>query len=137
MKKKIINQLLLNGKTSTSERIWLKSLKALYKSLIKNHKKVIARAVINVAPLLKIKQLKQKRKRLQQKEFPYIVSDKNRLSTALSFFLSKTKSKNEIKIHTKLIAELLVTAKNSGAIINEKKSSYEYAFIKKKYFYYR
>ena len=137
MKKKIINQLLSNGKTSVSEKIWLKSIKLLYKSFIKNHKKVIARAVVNVAPLIKIKQLKQKRKRSQQKEFSYIVSDKNRLSTALSFFITKTKLNSETKIHKKLITELLSTAKNSGVTINEKKRLYENAFIKKKYFYYR
>jgi small subunit ribosomal protein S7 len=137
MNKKIINQLLLNGKTSTSKKIWLKSIKSLYKSITKNHKKVIVRAIINIAPLLKVKQLKQKQKRSQPKEFPYIVSDKNRLSTSLSFFLNKTKPKSDTKIHTKLVAELLVTSNNSGAIINEKKSLYEYAFIKKKFFYYR
>jgi small subunit ribosomal protein S7 len=128
MNKKIINQLLLNGKTSTSKKIWLKSIKSLYKSITKNHKKVIVQAIINIAPLLKV---------TQPKEFPYIVSDKNRLSTSLSFFLNKTKPKSDTKIHTKLVAELLVTANNSGAIINEKKSLYEYAFIKKKFFYYR
>lgn len=137
MKKKIINQLLLNGKTSVSEKIWLKSIKLLHKSFTKNHKKVIARAVVNAAPLIKIKQLKQKRKRLQQKEFSYIVRDKNRLSTALSFLITKTKLNSETKVHKKLITELLSAAKNSGATINEKKRLYENAFIKKKYFYYR
>ena len=84
-----------------------------------------------------MKQLKQKRKRSQLKEFPYIVNKKNRISLALKFFLNKTKTKNEIKTHKKLVAELLAVANNSGLSINKKKSLYEYAFIKKKYFYYR
>jgi small subunit ribosomal protein S7 len=84
-----------------------------------------------------VKQLKQKRKRSQLKEFPYIVNKKNRISLALKFFLNKTKTKNEIKTHKKLVAELLAVANNSGLSINKKKSLYEYAFIKKKYFYYR
>jgi len=84
-----------------------------------------------------VKQLKQKRKRSQLKEFPYIVNKKNRISLALKFFLNKTKTKNEIKTHKKLVTELLAVANNSGLSINKKKSLYEYAFIKKKYFYYR
>ena len=137
MNKRIINQLLLNGKTSVSEKIWLRSLKTFYKSLFKNHKKVITQAVVNIAPLLKIKQLNKQTKRAQQKEFPYIVNDKNRISSALSFFLNKTKNKSETKIHKKFVTELLITANNSGVNINKKKSLYEYAFVKKKYFYYR
>jgi len=137
MNKKIINQLLLNGKITISEKIWLKSVKFFYKSFVKNHKKVINQVIIKITPLLKVKQLKQKRKRSQLKEFPYIVNKKNRISLALKFFLNKTKTKNEIKTHKKLVTELLAVANNSGLSINKKKSLYEYAFIKKKYFYYR
>ena len=134
MNKKIINQLLLNGKITISEKIWLKSVKFFYKSFVKNHKKVINQVIIKITPLLKVKQLKQKRKRSQLKEFPYIVNKKNRISLALKFFLNKTKTKNEIKTHKKLVTELLAVANNSGLSINKKKSLYEYAFIKKKIF---
>lgn len=93
MNRKIINQLLLNGKVTISEKIWIKSVKFFYKSFTKNYKKFINRALINMAPLLKVKQLKQKRKRSRLKEFPYIVKDKNRISLALKFFLTKKKIK--------------------------------------------
>jgi small subunit ribosomal protein S7 len=103
---------------------------------VKNHKKVINRALINITPLLGVKQLQQK-KRSQLKEFPYIVSNKKRILLALKFFLNKTKNKNEIKMCQKLFTDLLATTNNSGAGVNKKKSLYEYAFVKKKYFYYR
>lgn len=137
MNKKIINQLLLNGKITVSEKIWLKSIKFFYKSFIKNHKKFINRAVTNVAPLLKVKQLKQKRKRSRLKEFPYIISSKTRVSLALKFLLDKTDNKTVTKAYKKLINEFLAAAKNVGGVVNRKKSLYEYAFVKKKYFYYR
>lgn len=127
----------MNGKSTISEKIWLKSLKFFYKSFIKNHKKAVNRALIHVTPLLKVKQLQQKRKRSQLKEFPYIVKDKVRISFALKFFLNKTKDKNEIKMHQKLVNELVTVANKSGIGVSKKKSVYEYAFIKKKYFYYR
>lgn len=137
MNKKIINQLLLKGKSTTSEKIWLKSIKFFYKLFDKNHKEFINRALINVTPLLKVKQLKQKNKRSQLKEFPYIVNNANRISSTLKFFLTRTNSKDEKKMHKKIINELLLATKNTGANISKKKSLYEYAFVKKKYFYYR
>jgi small subunit ribosomal protein S7 len=115
----------------------LKCLKKFYKSFVKNHTKVINRALINIAPLLKVKQLQQKKKRSQLKEFPYIVSNKKRISLALKFFLNKTQNKNEIKMCQKLFTDLLAIANRSGVSVNKKKSLYEYAFLKKKYFYYR
>ncbi len=127
----------MNGKSTISEKIWLKSLKFFYKSFVKNHKKAVNRALIHVTPLLKVKQLQQKRKRSQLKEFPYIVKDKVRISFALKFFLNKTKGKSEIKMHQKLVNELVTVANKSGIGVSKKKSVYEYAFIKKKYFYYR
>ena len=75
MNKKIINQLLVKGKSAISEKIWLKTLKLFFKSFVKNHKKVINRAFINVAPLVKVKQL-QKKRQLQLKEFAYLVNNK-------------------------------------------------------------
>ena len=137
MNKQIINQLLLKGKMMTSEKIWLNSLKRLYKSFTKNHRKSINKALINIAPLLKTKQLKQKKKKFALKEFPYVIKHKNRISVALKFFLNKKKQKTERKIHKKLADEILNAAKNLGTNTYRKKSLYEYAFIKKKYFYYR
>jgi len=137
MNKKIINQLLVKGKSAISEKIWVKTLKLFFKAFVKNHKKVINRAFINIAPLVKVKQLKKKKRQLQLKEFPYIVNNRKRISSALKFFLNKTSNKSEIKTYQKLSASLLAVTNKSGIITNKKKSLYEYAFIKKKYFYYR
>jgi len=137
MNKKIINQLLLDGKSATSEKIWLKSIKFFDKSFVRDYKKLINKALTNTTPLLKVKQLKQKKRRSQLKEFPYIVKDTNRISLALKFFLSKTKNKNEIKMYRKLVNELVAAANNSGVSTNKRKSLYEYAYLKKKFFYYR
>jgi len=131
MNKKIINQLLLNGKSSASEKIWLKSVKFFDKSFIKDHKKVLNRGLVNVTPLLKVKQLKQKKKRLQIKEFPFITNKKNRISSALKFFLNKTKNKKEIKMYKILVTELLAIANNSTKFSNEKQDLYKYAYLKK------
>jgi len=115
----------------------LRSIKLFDKSFVKNHKKLLNQALINITPLLKIKQLKQKKKRLQVKEFPFITNNKNRISLALKFFLNKTKNKKEIKMHKILVTELLAIANNSSKYNNRKRDLYEYAYLKKKYYYYR
>jgi ribosomal protein S7 len=135
MNTKIIKQILIKGQISISEKIWLKSIKLFYRSFKKNHKKVINRALINVAPLVKMKQLKKKRSSV--KEFPYITNNKNRFSSALKNFFTITNNKTDLKFHRKLVNELLYATKNVGGNVGKKKSLYEYAFIKKKYFFYR
>ena len=137
MNKNIINQLLVNGQSSTFEKIWLKSTKYFYKSFLTNPKQVINKALINAAPLIKIKQLKQKKKRSKLKEFPYIISTNKRFSATLKFFLNRTKLKVDYKFYKVIIDEFIAAAKNSGNGISKKKSLYEYAFLKKKYSYYR
>ena len=115
----------------------MKSIKLFDKSFIKDHKNLLNCAIVNVTPLLKIKQLKQKNKRLQIKEFPFITNNKSRISFAIKFFLKKTKNKKETKMYKTLVTELLAVATNSGKYMNKKKDLYEYAYLKKKYFYYR
>jgi small subunit ribosomal protein S7 len=137
MDKKMINQLLIDGKSTVSEKIWLKTLKLFDKSFVRNNKKAVNRAIVNLTPLLKVKQLKQKRRQTQLKEFPYIVKDESRISLALKFFLTKTKNKKETKMYERLVTELVTVANKSGVNVTKKKSLYEYAFLKKKYFYYR
>ena len=137
MNEKIINQLLLNGKSAISAKIWLKSIKFFDKSLVKNHKKLVNQVLINLTLFLKIKKLNKKKKRSQVKEFPYIVNNKNRISLALKIFLNKTKNKNEMQMYKKLVTDLLAAANKSGISTSKKKSLYEYAYLKKKYFYYR
>jgi len=91
----------------------------------------------NIAPLLKTKQLTQNKKRFSVKEFPYIIKNKKRISEALKFFFNKAKQKTQIKTHKELTNELIAAAKSTGISLSKKKSLYEYAFVKKKYFYFR
>ena len=137
MNKKIITQLLSKGKMTVSEKIWLNSLKTYYKSFTKNQKKLINKALVNVAPLLRTKQLKQKTKKMSLKEFPYVIQNRNRVPLALKFFLNKTKQRIDSKTYKKIADEIIYAAQNIGTNLQKKKKLYEYAFVKKKYFYYR
>jgi ribosomal protein S7 len=84
--------------------------------------------------LLKTKQLKQKKKRVVFKEFPYVIKKKNRVSLALKFFFNKTKQKTEMKIHKKLTDELIIAAKNIGPGLSKKKAYTNMHLLKKNIF---
>lgn len=137
MNKRITNQILSDGNSIVSEKIWLKSVKLLQKSLTKNTEKLINKAITNIAPLIKMKQLSQKRKRSRLKEFPFIVNNHSRSLLALKSLINKTGNKTNTQTYKKLTNELINTANNIGGSINNNKNLYEYAFVKKKYFYYR
>merc|ERR1712032_442693 len=111
----------------------MKNVKLFQKSFKKDYKKFFNRSIVNAAPLV---QLKQKKKRFQSKEFPYIVTKKARVKMTLKFFINK-KKRIGITADKKLLSELLFAVKNTGTIVTKKKNLYEHAFIKKKYFYYR
>jgi len=51
--------------------------------------------------------------------------------------LNKTKKEKETKMYQKLVTELVNVTKKSGGSITKRKSLYEHAFLKKKYFFYR
>jgi len=95
---------------------------------------VFNRALINLMPLLKVKQLKQKRKRLQLKEFPYIINVKSRISIALKFFLNRKKSKKDTKTSQRFVGELVAVANKSGISISKKKKFVRIRLYKKKIF---
>jgi len=135
MNKKIISQLIIHGKTVVSEKILLKSVKLIQKSIVKNHRKLIKIALVNITSLVKVKQLK--RKRFQFKEFPFIINKNTRIPMALKFMFKNFDSKTEIKIEKRVVNELLQASKNIGTSINKRKNLYEYSFVKRKFSHYR
>lgn len=135
MNKEIISQLMLNGKTSISEKILLKSMKSMQKTLIKNHKKLIKIALINLTSLVKVKILKQKRS--QAKEFPFIVRKKVRIPLVLKSMFKSFGQKTDVRIEKQLVHELIQASKNVGSNTSKRRNLYEYSFIKKKYSHYR
>ena len=81
LKTKIYNHLMINGKKKTSEKKILKSSKLIQKSITKNQKDLIKLAFINASPIIKLKQTlkkKTKRKKQNEREFPYIIKKENR-----------------------------------------------------------
>lgn len=137
LKLKILNLLIINGNKLTSEKSFLRSVKSIQKSHLKDHKNLIKLAIINTSPLIFIKQTNMKRKQQRVKEFPFILSNQKRISVAIKSILNFTENKSKTKFFKRFFNEILNASNNNGENIKKKKKLYEYAFVKKKYAHYR
>ena len=132
IKKKFLTKLINNGNKCNSEKIFKKSIKLLQKKLTKSSKDIFKKSVINSSPVLKVKQIKQRRKQI--KEFPYIINKTSRISLGLNSIVNNVKLKKKYNFFYKeLTDELLLTIDNKSSTVKLKKNNYENAFKLKKY----
>jgi ribosomal protein S7 len=136
LKTKISNHLMINGQKKTCEKIFLKSLKMLQKTVIKNHHNILKLAIINSAPIIRIKQIKKKKKKVI-KEFPFFLNEKNRISFSIKNILSALTEKSKINIYSKLKQEIFLSSQNKNEILKKQETLQNYALTKKKYSHYR
>ena len=138
IKNKIINNLLINGKKNTGEKILLKTLKELQKSSNKKSKELIKFAIIFATPTFKLHIMSQKkRKKKKIREIPSFISKKNaRISLAIKFILKTIKKKNSNKLYNKLKKEVLLTTQLKGDVIQIKNDLQKHILLKKHYFSY-
>lgn len=140
LKTKIYNHLMINGNKKTCEKIFLKSSKLIQKSITKNQKDLIKLALINVSPIVKLKQeLKKKTKRKKQntREFPYIIKKHNRIFLAIKSILKNSSNKEfeSSNFYVILKQVIISNSQNKSNLIDSKYNSYESALKKKKYIY--
>jgi len=130
LKTKIYNYHMFNGNKILCELFLLKNVKKLQKLNARDHKDLAKLAIISTAPVIKIMQIRRKRKKIV-KEFPFVINKKNRTTTAVKSILKKANSRN------KSLAKLLFLHQDQNELISLKKTTQQEAFTKKKYFFFR
>jgi ribosomal protein S7 len=133
LKYKLYNYLLLKGNKNKCEKIVLKSSKLIQKFSNKNHKDLIKIAIINNSPVMQIKQIKRKRKKL--KEFPLILSKKIRIFLAIKLILKI--SNKTTRFSNILKKEILLSAAYQSNNVKTTTTTQEQALKLKKYAHYR
>lgn len=139
---KLINHLVVNGKKTKSEKIVLKSLKALQKVSKKSSKKLFQLALIHSTPVFKlntITQKKKKKKKQKIKIIPAFISDKtSRISFAIKFIVTTASNKNTQPLFQKLLKEILISSQNKSNAVEAKKGVQKQALLNRHLFkYYR
>jgi ribosomal protein S7 len=137
IKSKIINNVTLNGKKDTSNKILLKSLKQLQKNSLKQSKKLINLSFILTTPIFKIHKITKKRKKKRILEIPVLInSNISKLSLAIKLFLSILRTKKAEHFYTKFYKETLSNIQNEKSSIKLKNNTQKQALTKKRIFYY-
>ena len=136
IKNKLLNHLMNGGKKQTSEKIILKSSKALQKTKRrKNFKEILKLALVNVSPVLIIKTIKRRKKNVIK--FPLLITTPLKFSCGMKSILKSSENKIPLSFYKKLNLELINVSKLEGTSIEKKKETYKNAFLEKKYAHYR
>lgn len=132
LKRKMCNNLMLNGNKEISEKILQKSIKYCQKFTKKNYKTVFQKSVINLTPVVAVCKVKQKNRK-KNIDFPYIINKKTRISLGIKLILKK--KINFIKRN--LIIEIMqILIKNSDTM-KIKEIEQKNAMISKKSSFFR
>ena len=142
IKNKFINHLLIKGKKSKSEKIMLKSFKALQTRSKKSSKKLVQLALISNTPVFKINtitQRKKKKKKQKTKIIPAFIHKKSsRISFAIKFIITITKKNQNSDFFKKLSEEIILSSQNRSNAIEKKKETQKQVFLSHNLFkYYR
>ena len=130
-----INYLMKQGKKSVAERIFYGSL-----DIISTQEKtdapieIFKKALSNVSPVLEVK---SKRIGGATYQVPMEVSEKRKLSLAMRWILTYSRSRKGKTMANRLAAELIAASKNEGSSVKKKEDTHKMADANKAFAHFR
>ena len=132
---KFINYLMKNGKKSIAEKIFYNCLNIISdKEKKENAIDVFKKALSNVAPTLEVK---SKRIGGATYQVPMEVSQSRKLSLAMRWILSFSRSRKGKTMSNRLAAELIAASNNEGSSIKKKEDTHKMAEANKAFAHFR
>ncbi len=131
---KFINSMMWQGKKSTAEGIFYKSLEMLQEKGGDDALKLFTKAVENAKPLLEVK---TRRVGGANYQVPIEVAPDRRTSLAIRWIVSYARGRGEKGMIEKLTNELLDAANGKGAAIKKKEDVHRMAEANKAFAHYR
>ena len=131
---KFINSMMWQGKKSTAEGIFYKSLEKLKEKGGDEPLKLFTKAVENAKPLLEVK---SRRVGGANYQVPVEVNADRRTSLAIRWLIKYSRSRAEKGMVDKLSNELLDASNNRGAAIKKKEDVHRMAEANKAFAHYR
>jgi len=131
---KFINSMMWQGKKSTAENIFYKSLAKLQEKGGDEPLKLFTKAVENAKPLLEVK---TRRVGGANYQVPIEVAPDRRTSLAIRWIVSYARGRGEKGMIEKLTNELLDAANGKGAAIKKKEDVHRMAEANKAFAHYR
>ena len=122
---KFVNNLMVSGKKSISEKIFYGSLKIIEsKDKAKDGLSVFKEALENVGPLLEVK---SKRIGGATYQVPVEVSKNRKMALAMRWIIQYSKSRKGNTMAERLAAELIAAASNEGSSYKKKEDTHKMA----------
>jgi len=121
---KLINQIMLDGKKSTSETIVYKAFDTIKEKTGKNPLEVFEQAMKNIMPVLEVK---ARRVGGANYQVPQPVRAERKIQLAFRWIIVAAKAKKGKPMAEKLAEELILAAKNEGAAIKKKLDTHRMA----------
>ncbi len=131
---KFINCMMLDGKRSTTERIFYGAMETIKERTNEDPLKVFRNAVDNVKPALEVK---SRRVGGSNYQVPVEVRPQRRMALALRWLISFARSRPEKSMDEKLANEIVDAANGRGAAFKKKEDTHRMAEANKAFAHFR
>ncbi|MFW0884506.1 30S ribosomal protein S7 [Candidatus Acidulodesulfobacterium sp. H_13] len=131
---KFVNKLMYDGKKSTSERIFYKSLDIIHEKTEDDGFKVFKQAIENVKPVLEVK---ARRIGGSNYQVPAEVRSDRRLYLAIRWIIGYARSRKEKSMEENLAFEIMDAANNKGSSVKKKEDTFRMAEANKVFAHFR
>lgn len=129
-----VNNIMQNGKKSTSYRIFYDALDIVEEKTKESGHEVWKKALTNITPALEVKS-----RRIGGANFqiPVEVRMQRRTSLSMKWLISFSKKRSGNSMAEKLAAEIIAASKNEGAAIKKKEDTHRMAEANKAFAHFR
>ena len=131
---KLINQIMLDGKKGTAERILYEAFELVKEKTGQDPMEVYAKALENIKPLLEVKSRRVGGSNVQ---VPVEVSDDRSQALALRWIVNYAKTRNGRSMAENLANEIMDAANGTGAAVKKREDTHRMAEANKAFAHYR
>ncbi len=131
---KLINNIMLDGKKGTAQKIVYNAFEAINKSTGNDPLEVFDKALNNIMPILEVK---ARRVGGANYQVPIEVRPERRQTLGLRWLTKYTKARGEKTMQERLAKEIMDAANNTGASVKKKEDTHKMAEANKAFAHYR
>lgn len=131
---KLINNIMLDGKKGTAQKILYSSFNIIEKETNEKAIDVFNKALDNVMPTL---ELKVRRIGGSNYQIPVEVSERRRVILGLRWITNYARQRNEHDMEVKLAKEIIAASKNEGSSVKKKEDTHKMAEANKAFAHFR
>jgi len=134
LKSKLYNNLMLDGNKNKCEKLIKNSIKIFQKHNRKNHKTIFQKSIIKLTPVIKLCEIKNKKRRKKNKKiFPYVINKKIRLSLGIKTLIKSIEKPLYLNFFKEMKNQLI----NDSEILNNQIETYKISMKLKKSSFFR